>query len=90
LRVSPHEDTSIWSDDIFQTLSFPKLQYFDGNGQSVPAIGDASILRAAIVSWDAVDAPPDVAIKTLGDHDIRSLFLITAIIFRNFFFTYSY
>src|ERR1700678_4536106 len=27
LQVSPHEDTSVLSDDTFPTLSLPKLQY---------------------------------------------------------------
>lgn len=77
LQVSPYEDTSVLSDDIFQTLSLPKLQYFAGNGQSVPAIGDASILRAAIVSWDAVDTAPDVAIKALERSSFDTLTLLS-------------
>ena len=76
LQVSQYEDTSVLSDDI-QTLSLPKLQYFAGNGLSVPAIGDASILRAAIVSWDAVDAAPDVAIKALERSSFDSLTLLS-------------
>ena len=77
LQVSQYEDTSVLSDDIIQTLSLPKLQYFTGNGLSVPAIGDASILRAAIVSWDAVDATPDVAIKALERSSFDSLTLLS-------------
>jgi hypothetical protein len=77
LQVSPYEDTSVLSDGIFQTLSLPKLQYFAGNGQSVPAIGDSSILRAAIVSWDAVDAAPDVAIKALERSSFDTLTLLS-------------
>ena len=77
LQVSPYEDTSVLSDDVFQTLTLPKLQYFAGNGQSVPAIGDASILRAAIVSWDAVDTAPDVAIKALERSSFDTLTLLS-------------
>jgi hypothetical protein len=77
LQVSPHEDTSMLSDDLFQTLSLPKLQYFAGNGQSVPAIGNASILRAAIISWDAVDTPPDIVIKALERSSFDTLTLLS-------------
>jgi hypothetical protein len=77
LQVSQSEDTSVPSDDIFQTLSLPKLQYFTGNGLSVPAIGDASILRAAIIRWDAVDTAPDIAIKALERSSFDSLNLLS-------------
>ena len=79
LQVSPYEDTSVLSDSdvTFQNLSLPKLQYFAGNALSVPAISDASILRAAIVSWDAVNASPDVAIKALERSSFDSLTLLS-------------
>lgn len=65
LQVSAHEDTSVLSDHISQTINLPKLQYIAGNGQSIAALNDVTILRAAIVSWDAIDTSPDVAIKAL-------------------------
>jgi len=77
LQVSPHEDTSVLSDDIFPTLNLPKLQYFAGNGQSVPVISDISNLRAAIVSWDAADTAPDVAIKALERSSFDTLTLLS-------------
>ena len=77
LQVSQHEDTSVLSDDIFPTLSLPKLQYFAGNGQSVSAISDVSTLRAAIVSWDAVDTAPDLAIKALERSSFDTLTLLS-------------
>ncbi|KAF8803472.1 hypothetical protein BYT27DRAFT_7260221 [Phlegmacium glaucopus] len=76
LQVSPHEDTSFLSDNTFPTLSLPKLQYFAGNGQSVPVIS-VSTLRAAIVSWDAVDTAPDVAIKALERSSFDTLTLLS-------------
>lgn len=77
LQVSPHEDTYALPDDIFQTLSLPKLQYFAGNGQSVPALSNISTLRAAIISWDAVDTAPDVAIKALERSSFDTLTLLS-------------
>jgi hypothetical protein len=77
LQVSKYEDTSILSDVTFPTLNLPKLQYFAGNGQIVSAISDVSNLRAAIVSWDAVDTAPDIAIKALERSSFDTLTLLS-------------
>lgn len=77
LQVSHYEDTSVLFDATFPTLILPKLQYFVGNGQSVPAISEFSALRAAIVNWDVVDTAPDIAIKALERSSFDTLTLLS-------------
>lgn len=66
LQVSPHENTSEFTDDgpAIPTLELPRLQYFAGNVQSVPVLRP-TILRAAIITWNAMDTDPDLAFSAL-------------------------
>lgn len=79
LQVSPHENTAASPEDQLQlpTVRLPNLQYFAGNGQSVPFLGTNSTLRAAIVSWDVVDTAPEVAISMLERSSRETLGLLS-------------
>ncbi|KAG6830516.1 hypothetical protein H0H87_007814, partial [Tephrocybe sp. NHM501043] len=46
-------------------VSLPKLQYFIGDGEYVPAVVPNASLRAAFLVWDTVDSTPREAIKSL-------------------------
>ncbi|KAF8964506.1 hypothetical protein BDZ97DRAFT_1815441 [Flammula alnicola] len=67
LQVSPHENTSELSEDDnkLPALELPRLQYFAGNVQSLQFLGTACTLRAAIISWNAMDTNPDLAFSAL-------------------------
>ncbi|PPQ64965.1 hypothetical protein CVT24_008153 [Panaeolus cyanescens] len=79
LQVSPYENTAVSPEDQLQlpTVRLPSLQYFAGNGQSVPYLGTNSTLRAAIVTWDAVDAVPEVTISMLERSSRETLGLLS-------------
>jgi len=66
LQVSPHENTSEFTvgDPAIPPLELPRLQYFAGNVQSVPVLRPR-ILRAAIITWNAMDTDPDLAFAAL-------------------------
>jgi len=66
LQVSPHENTSEFTvgGPAVPTLELPRLQYFAGNVQSVPVLRP-TILRAAIITWNAMDTDPDLAFSAL-------------------------
>ena len=66
LQVSPHENTSEFTvgGPAIPTLELPRLQYFAGNVQSVPVLRP-TILRAAIITWNAMDTDPDLAFSAL-------------------------
>ncbi|KAH9476335.1 hypothetical protein JR316_0011910 [Psilocybe cubensis] len=70
LQVSPNENTADpLPDDVgninLPTLVLPRLQYFSGNVQSVPFLSRTNSLRAAILSWNAMETDPDMAFQAL-------------------------
>ncbi|KDR79497.1 hypothetical protein GALMADRAFT_1243212 [Galerina marginata CBS 339.88] len=84
LQVSPNENTShafsLSIEGISSTLpslQLPGLQYFAGNVQSVPFLGTTGKLRAAIISWNAMDTDPDLAFAALQRSSCDSLGLLS-------------
>ncbi|KAF8148041.1 hypothetical protein B0H34DRAFT_833832 [Crassisporium funariophilum] len=75
LQLSHHENTTLVTEEC--PVHLPKLQYFSGNGQSLPAVIFASKLYAAIVSWDVIDTAPDLAISALERSSRDSLVLLS-------------
>lgn len=79
LQVSPEENTSepIDSDSVLPEIELPCLQYFAGNVQSVPCLGPACALRAAIISWNVMDTDPDLAFSALQHTSNTTLALVS-------------
>jgi hypothetical protein len=80
LQVSPNEDTSEGASEENSTLPFvelPRLQYFAGNAQSVPCLGTAGVLRAAIISWNVIDTNPDQPFSALQRSSHATLNLLS-------------
>ncbi|CAA7270516.1 unnamed protein product [Cyclocybe aegerita] len=78
LQVSPYENTAVSEDDLtLPPLQLPRLRYFAGNVQSVPFIGPSSPLRAAIISWEAIDTEPDLVFAALQRSSRNTLSLLS-------------
>ena len=77
LEVSPHEDITSSVKPILPPLYLPELEYFAGNGEYLSAMSATISLRAAFLSWGAVDSSPEAAIAVLERHSGDSLNVIT-------------
>ncbi|KIK00454.1 hypothetical protein K443DRAFT_679172 [Laccaria amethystina LaAM-08-1] len=77
LEVSPHEDIISSVKPTLPPLYLPELEYFAGNGESLSAMSPPIPLRAAFLSWGAVDSSPEVAIAVLERHSGDSLNVIS-------------
>lgn len=71
--VSPFENTLLFKDQGSMTIDVPTLEYLTGNAQVVAKLGARVRLRAASVSWDAMDALPQLAIRQLQSDHLRVL-----------------
>lgn len=65
LQLSPDDHLSDSEFEATPQVRLPKLQYFAGNGESFSSLAFQTCLRAAFVSWDAVDEEPQNAITIL-------------------------
>ncbi|PPQ85896.1 hypothetical protein CVT25_015835 [Psilocybe cyanescens] len=83
LQVSPNENTTESLPDdgsgsnTLPALELPRLQYFSGNVQNVSFLGTTNTLRAAILSWNAMETDPDMAFQALQRSCCDSLNLLS-------------
>lgn len=76
LEVSPHEDIFSSVKPTLPPLYLPQLEYFAGNGEYLTAMSPTISLRAAFLSWGAVDSSIEAAIAVLERHSGDSLNVI--------------
>ncbi|KAF9531505.1 hypothetical protein CPB83DRAFT_849145 [Crepidotus variabilis] len=81
LQVSPHEDTEeppLGGEVIVHPRTLlPRLQYFSGNAQSIGLIEGTQKLKAAFLTWHAVDTDPELVLAALGRGNRASLNLLS-------------
>jgi len=65
LQTSSLENLSLSSNHPPPPIVAPSLGYFAGNAQAVQRLAKAPKLRAAFVSWNAIDQQPQLAIQQL-------------------------
>jgi len=80
LQISPHEDTSETAEAatvILPPLNLPLLQYFSGNAQHASSLCCSTRLRAAFLSWNAIDTDPELIFTSLGRSSRDNLCLLS-------------
>ncbi|KAJ3538641.1 hypothetical protein NMY22_g5082 [Coprinellus aureogranulatus] len=72
VEVSPFENTRLAKDHL-PAVTIPSLKHFAGNAQVAAKLNGQPKLRAAFISWDAIDQQPQLAINALRPDDLRVL-----------------